>query len=202
MRIYITILLTLVSIIFIAGCNQEQASRTPQGAEPSVISEKEATTPPTKTKEKAKESTKPAKPKENTKQETQKPQTFRVGETAYYDDSKLTVLSFTPNTQSNNQFMQPKQGTQYASADVEGCAKDNTKRQVSFNPFDFKLAMQDNTRLGPAFGGPDPALNHTELLAGDCVRGYVTFEVPQGQNPKEVIFAQMGANKQPTKWTI
>lgn len=189
--------LTLVGIILLAltwaGCTAPDApSSTPSGNESTQASSGQ--TKPQKPQKPAKEKT-----QEKT---TQKQQDFKVGDTAYFQDSKVTVISYMPNMQPTNEFLQPKAGTQYAAIDVEGCANQDAANQVTLNPFDFQLVMPDNTRLQPSFGGPEPALNHGNLLAGDCLRGYVTFEVPQGQSPKAVLYAKMISNKQPTKWTI
>jgi hypothetical protein len=61
--------------------------------------------------------------------------------------------------------------------------------------------MPDDTRLQTALATAiEPALPLSNLAPGDCVRGYVTFEPPQGESPKFVLFEQSTAP--PIKWAI
>lgn len=60
--------------------------------------------------------------------------------------------------------------------------------QLSINPFQFSLQMPDNTRIEPTLlASPEPALPAANLSAGECVRGKLGFEVPQGQIPNFVL---------------
>jgi hypothetical protein len=74
---------------------------------------------------------------------------------------------------------------------------DTTSNQMSFNPYFFALQMPDNTRVQPTVGVVKPALNAAELPLGECLRGNVSFEVPQGQTPSYVLLTNP-----PTKWAI
>lgn len=110
-----------------------------------------------------------------------------VGETASTDaGNEITVHSYeyVPPTD----VWQPEPGFEYAAADIEGCASPSLEGSAGFNPYDFGLQMPDNTRLQPDIAVKEPALHDTTLTPGDCVRGYVTFQVPQGQTPASVIF--------------
>lgn len=82
------------------------------------------------------------------------------------------------------------------SIDVEGCTGDDDSS--SLNPFDFTLQMEDNTRLEPSGEQREPALHHTELLAHDCVRGFVTFEI--GESPPAFVVFSGAADI--AKWEI
>ena len=133
-------------------------------------------------------------------------QELRIGETAtlrYADTS--TVYSYVSPAQSANEFRQPKAGYQFAVIDVETCAgsvevTDPTgSTQLNINPFQFSLQMPDNTRIQPnLFAAPEPTLPSANLSAGDCVRGNVSFEVPQGQTPTFVLQEAVP----PAKWAI
>lgn len=93
---------------------------------------------------------------------------------------------------------------QFAAADIEGCAAASATAGASLNPFDFRLQMPDNTRLSATPGWREPSLNATTLVAGDCVRGWVTFEVPVGQLPATVNFETTDRDLRPVvmKWTV
>lgn len=113
--------------------------------------------------------------------------TFRYGDT-------VTVYSYTSPVQPDGELIQPKAGNQFAAIDVEGCAGsvevtgESGNTQMGFNPFSFALQMPDNTRLQPSIPVVEPALYAANLSAGDCLRGNVSFEIPQGQTPHYVLF--------------
>src|SRR5215208_1914612 len=124
-------------------------------------------------------------------------QEFRLGETATfrYGDT-TTVYSYVSPDQRANEF---------AVIDVEICAGSGEvigpsgNTQLSINPFQFSLQMPDNTRIEPTLlASPDPALPAANLSAGECVRGNLGFEVPQGQIPNFVL--QEGTPS--AKWAI
>jgi hypothetical protein len=71
----------------------------------------------------------------------------------------------------------------------------------NINPVRFALQMTDNSRLDPKFGPMKPELALVELLPGDCTRGYLKYEVPQGQTPKAVIYAYT-AGQPAARWNV
>jgi hypothetical protein len=176
--------LLTVGIVFIlagilAGCNMEQGTQ-----------KTEETQERASNKEQTQKSEKP---------KTQKPkiETLQIGQEASFDNGgSVTVHSYEQPVFSPNQFAKPKAGNDYAMLDVEGCAGD---MQATLNPFDFQGQMSDNTRLrATLITGLEPQLHHTDLLPGDCVRGNVGLEVPQGQSPQAIIYTQ---GQQTARWT-
>ncbi len=98
-----------------------------------------------------------------------------------------------------NDFITPDDGKSYSVIDVEGCAAKDSPAGV-VNPFYFQLAMPDNTRVETGFGGAkEPDLHAGTQVAGDCIRGFVTFEVPVGVTPVAVVFDTFGTVG---KWAI
>jgi hypothetical protein len=115
--------------------------------------------------------------------------------------NSLTVYSYEQPATGLNQFLQPQQpNDEFAAIDVQGCAGTSA---ASLNPFDFNLQMPDNTRREPTYG-KDPALHSTDLTPGDCVRGWVTFEVPAGTRATSVVYSARGSSLNPTilKWAL
>lgn len=110
----------------------------------------------------------------------------------------VQVYSYNSGITSGNQFLRPKAGMQYVAIDVEGCAK-AASPFGTVNPFSFHLAMPDNTRLQSGVPAKEPALNSGAQAPGDCIRGWVTFEVPTGAKPAAVIFDELGTS---VKWAI
>lgn len=96
-------------------------------------------------------------------------------------------------------FNAPAGGSGTATIDVQGCAGPQST-QFSINPLYFTLVMQDNTHANPALGsGPKPQLPATDLLPGECGRGYVSFTVPPGETPAAIRTDSLLAN---ARWTI
>jgi Domain of unknown function (DUF4352) len=115
----------------------------------------------------------------------------------------VTVYSYEAPVSSDNQFSQPDPGNVFALIDVEGCAGATNTQAVSLNPFDFELQMLDNTRRQSDIPVREPSLHATDLAGGDCVRGFVTFEVPDGQNAKAVVFTSSGIQGSTIiKWAV
>lgn len=110
-----------------------------------------------------------------------------VGDTALTESgNQITVHSFEDVPPTD--VWQPEPGFEFVAADVEGCANVNAESAASLNPYDFQLQMPDNTRLDSDVGVREPPLNDTTLPPGECVRGYVTYQVPEGETPTDVIF--------------
>jgi hypothetical protein len=109
-----------------------------------------------------------------------------------YEQPATGIPTYRTPQDSNNEF---------AAADVEACATGG--QPVAVNSFNFKLQMPDNTRRNTTFA-KDPALNFTNLAANDCVRGWVSFEVPVGQRPAYVVYDDGGltGSSAPLKWNV
>lgn len=68
----------------------------------------------------------------------------------------------------------------YLVLDVEVTA---TEGQVEVLPVNFKTSAQGGPLTEPALGrdGNEPTLAHTQLKAGNTVRGFVVFDLPQAE---------------------
>ena len=89
-----------------------------------------------------------------------------------------------------------KPGKQFASADVEVCAKE----QIRENIFDFELGTSDNVRLSGSTRGTQPPFGATDIAPGDCVRGYITYEIPQEAAPTYVHYD--GPQDEMLRWEV
>ena len=97
-----------------------------------------------------------------------------------------------------NQFTRPKDGMQFAAAEVQECAGPAGER-FSPNRFDFELAMTDNTRVDPGVHIQQPELTSSPLLPGDCIRGWVTFEMMTTATPRFIVYSSGNAS---AKWRV
>lgn len=138
---------------------------------------------------------------------TPKP-TVKVGDTIVFPGGgKGTVYALDQAVQPPDKYTTPKQGFHFAAADVQQCASPTLAAGniVDVNPFNYQLQMADNTRLEADISVKEPALHDTKLGAGDCVRGWITYQVPDGGKIADVVFSAVGGpNNQPliVKWEV
>lgn len=68
------------------------------------------------------------------------------------------------------------------------------------NPFDWVLEMPDNTRQQASYGGAaEPQLEGGDVYQGDCIRGFVSFDVPIGVRP---VAVRDTAAAPPIRWLV
>ncbi len=142
---------------------------------------------------------------------TTAPSQFKVGDTVQTAlGNKETVYAYVQPVQPSNSYVHPDAGKEFAAADIETCATGDLtqvsgqpvapeNQYIEDNPYDYELVMPDNTRLQPSIGAKDPGLNDTKLYHGDCVRGWVSWQVPAGTRPSFVVDAKAIP---PIKWKV
>jgi hypothetical protein len=118
-------------------------------------------------------------------------------------DSSITVYSY-ESPVSGDPIVPIEPGHVFAAIGVEACTSPDLGRTAIFGPSDFQLQMPDNTRAGWAPLIKDPALLSTTLVPGDCVRGFVSFEIPEGVMPESAVFETFDADGNPVvlKWAV
>jgi hypothetical protein len=210
LRAIITVLMVSLVVAALANCapTQRASKEETEPIEPSSSDQQQAKQDTNfdpgqkleiKQEKQQKSSDRKQEKNENKKQEASQSNNLNVGDTAKLKDGRIRVYQYYPQVQSQNQFMQPKAGMEFGAINVEGCAN-NDAQSFSLNPFFFNIQMPDNTRREAAFPVAEPPLNHTDLAPGECVRGWVTFEVPQGQKPNAIYFKPMGGES--ARWNI
>lgn len=130
-----------------------------------------------------------------TETSTKLPESFPIGTRVETTRGNFfTLHAYEQPVPSRNEFLQPDPGNEFASADVEFCRGAPTDENdffTSVGPEGFELQMGDNTRRSFGVGIREPTLDSTEVPSvGDCVRGWVTYEVPVGIRPKFLICLQ------------
>jgi len=148
-----------------------------------------STTPKTGTETTAAQATVPA---------TTQASSYKVGDTVdTRQDLKITLHDWKLPAQGSSTYDTPPAGSKFGAADVEACAR---TKATSINPFRFTVQMADNRRIEHGIGGPRPSLNHTELQPDECVRGWVTFDVPDTGTPTYLVFTPYSGPG--TKWSL
>ena len=84
----------------------------------------------------------------------------------------------------------PLDGKPVIAVDAEECMQAGApadRTQVA-QPNDFHLALADGTDIAPANGSHDNAFALTQLKAGQCVRGWISYTLPAGGVAERVVF--------------
>ena len=113
-------------------------------------------------------------------------------------DRKITAFTFKAPVESANRLTTPKAGMQFVAAEVQECAGPAGER-FSPNRYDFELAMTDNTRVDPGIEIQTPQLSSSPLLPGDCIRGWVSFEMLTTATVKFIVYSEGNAS---AKWRV
>lgn len=72
---------------------------------------------------------------------------------------------------------------------------------MSVNPFCFSARTGDGTNLTPDPVPVDNMLPATDLPEGQKVAGFLSFDVPNGQSIKEIIYQEVGG-PQLGRWLV
>jgi hypothetical protein len=116
---------------------------------------------------------------------------------------KVTVYGYEQPASGLNRYQTPQQpNSEFSAVDAQVCATGASG--LDANSFDFRLQFSDNSQREPSYG-KEPALNSTKVATGDCLRGWITFEVPAGQRPGFVLYrvqTSTGGTPPPIKWSV
>lgn len=124
-----------------------------------------------------------------------------IGETVSMESgARLTVHSYETPAPLPSWYQQLKPGYELSAIDVEAYAGSNPEGHLDHIQLsDFQLQMPDHTRLRSTLSVKEPTLGNNSLVCGDDIRGWVTFEVPEGKKPRFVVYSTIRAVK---KWAI
>lgn len=115
---------------------------------------------------------------ETTQNEEPAKDVYAVGEEVQLGDNVLTVTNVEKS--QGDDFDKPKEGHEYVIVTVQ--IKNAGSENISYNPFDFKMANSQGQILDQAFTiiDTDTSLQSGELAPGGNVSGTIVFEQPTG----------------------
>lgn len=131
-------------------------------------------------------------------------QVYRLGEPAKTPLGN-TVTARAVDWNASPVVYPPQPGMRYLAVEVEGCTRPDLDVPTALDPARFELQMEDNTRARSLLiGGKEPRLLPSVSMAGECTRGWVTFEFPAGARPKYVVYNTLDRERRPAviKWAI
>lgn len=166
----LTILIVLIVLIGVTNADSDTADEkmATKTTEPTVVTETTKTMEPTT---------------EAMKSE------FMVGEAIQMTDYVLTVNEVT--TTPSKGYSTPKTGNEYVMINVT--IQNQSDKEVSYNPFDFKIQDSNGNQTQSTFVSLDDQLNSGSLAAGGKVTGSLAFEAPKGDESLLLIY-------QPNVW--
>ncbi|RHW41668.1 DUF4352 domain-containing protein [Neobacillus notoginsengisoli] len=120
------------------------------------------------------------------KEEKPEKEIFAVGEQVKLGDNILTVSKVAKS--NGSEFDKPKAGHEFVIVTVE--INNSGKKNISYNPLDFKMANSQGQIVDQAFTtvDSDTALQSGELAPGGKVSGTLSFEQPVGDKGLELHY--------------
>jgi hypothetical protein len=132
---------------------------------------------------------------------------YKLGDTV--DISAIHELSAAALAYKDKGIASPpglvREGNKLAVVEVKVCNKGT--KTFSVGPFAWSLAYKDGARVEPfhVSGGelPQPVYPaDAKVRNGDCVRGNVLFEVPDGFGPAERVLYSPDDLDEPVEWQV
>ncbi len=116
----------------------------------------------------------------SSQQATETKTTYAINEAIAFDNKEVTVTGVERNWSSGNQYITPDSGKEYVK--IEVTIKNNSKNQISYNTFDWKMKDSTGDIQSPdsVVFTVDGALSSGELADGGTKSGFLVFEVPSG----------------------
>ena len=112
-----------------------------------------------------------------------------ISDTAETETGTVTIRSYEVLVTAKDDEVQPREGFTFAVIEVEGCVSSERAGVFTINANDVQLQLPDGTRLSPIRSAMEPALQPTtNVMAGDCVRGFLTYGMPDGSDPTSVVY--------------
>jgi len=110
--------------------------------------------------------------------ETEDWERYRLGsQTELPGWGTVALLWFDVAVRADDRSERPRAGWMFAIGDFELCVTEPGK-SGHVTPELFHIRLQDNARIIARDGIRSPQLPSTTIFTGECVRGYVAFEIP------------------------
>ena len=112
-----------------------------------------------------------------------------VGETATLDNgNSVTIFSGQSGVPSEDSVYEARAGMDFFVIEAEVCASEDSAEASYFTPREFILLNDDTVRRMASVPTQLPALRGSSVAPGECNRGYITFQVEDGEEPQSVVY--------------
>jgi hypothetical protein len=110
--------------------------------------------------------------------------TFKVAETIKMTDYQLTINTVKKAAQKG--YSTPKKGNEYVLVNLT--IQNTSDKEVSYNPYDFKLQDSNGNQTTSSYVSLDDQLDSGSLAANGKVVGSISFEAPKGDLGLKLIY--------------
>ncbi|MGB3635648.1 MAG: hypothetical protein WA982_16520 [Rubrobacteraceae bacterium] len=112
-----------------------------------------------------------------------------VGQTATLDSgNSVTVFSGQSGVPQEDSVYKPRAGMDFFVIEAEVCVPEDATEPSYFTPREFNLLNDDTVRRMASVPTQLPALRGDSAEPGECNRGYITFQVEEGEEPQAVVY--------------
>ncbi len=112
-----------------------------------------------------------------------------VGDTATLDNgNSVTVFSGQSGVPPEDSVYNARAGMNFFVIEAEVCVPESAGEPSYFTPREFNLLNDDIVRRMASVPTKLPALRGSSVDPGECNRGYITFQVEDGEEPRAVIY--------------
>lgn len=111
--------------------------------------------------------------------------TYKMGDLVDLNGKTMAVNAVV-NYTSNNQFIVPKSGNKYVTVDIT--LQNNSKDPYTYNALEFKLHDNQDYGYDMTVSDKDPQLSSGTIQPGEKTRGFITFEIPEGNTPAKLVY--------------
>jgi hypothetical protein len=107
----------------------------------------------------------------------------------------VSALKYRDDLKSGNPYIKPKKGQQFSALLAQFCLDENlTNRdaQVSTTPWTLRFpdgTLAEATSIGDEAGISPMYPDYQSVPVSTCVKGWIPFEVPVGQQPSLVVYS-------------
>lgn len=115
---------------------------------------------------------------ESLKKEVNLQDSYKVGDTVEVDKHLVTLREFKDDVESENEFIKPDEGNKFIQIEMEIENQSDKKSNVS-TILQMTLKDKDGIKYNQKSLGSSSGQLDGDLLAGDKVRGFISYEVPQ-----------------------
>ncbi len=84
-------------------------------------------------------------------------------------------------------YSSPEAGNKYVAVKIT--YENTTSTPSSYSTYNFKLKDNEDFSYSDTYGGREPAIESGDLEANGKVTGYMTFEMPENNEPKSIIYS-------------
>lgn len=112
-----------------------------------------------------------------------------VGETATLENgNSVTVFSGQSGVPAEESVYEARAGMDFFVIEAEVCVPEPADEPSYFTPREFNLLNDDTVRRMASVPTQLPALRGSSVVPGECNRGYITFQVEEGEEPQAVLY--------------